>query len=321
MISLFTNVSAQNALQTLTNASKSLSATQNRVSTGYRINTAEDNAAYWSIATTLRSDVVALSAVGDVLGQSAAQIDTVYAGINDTKDLLDQIKSKLVAASESGIPRSQAQAEIAELQNRLKDVARSTTIDSETWLAADSSNGPIRKEIAGSFTRAGGAVHIDTVTLDLDRSLVLIDTSHVSDTRENGGLLDSTAKAGVRGSSVLTMDITRLDAYKDDTAGLVSSTASDAEVLAALLAHVDATLDTLTLSAGAIGAIRARVDGNVAFVKNLLDANNRGIGQLVDADLNEESSKLKALQTQEQLAIQALSIANNSSQNTLRLFQ
>jgi flagellin len=61
--SLFTNASAQTALQTLSAASKSLSATQNRVSTGFRISTAEDNAAYWQIATQLRSDVLDLGNV------------------------------------------------------------------------------------------------------------------------------------------------------------------------------------------------------------------------------------------------------------------
>ncbi|MGP4667681.1 flagellin, partial [Agrobacterium pusense] len=46
-----------------------------------------------------------------------------------------------------------------------------------------------------------------------------------------------------------------------------------------------------------------------------------GIGRLVDAEMNEESTKLKALQTQQQLAVQALSIANNDSQSILSLFR
>lgn len=83
----------------------------------------------------------------------------------------------------------------------------------------------------------------------------------------------------------------------------------------------DADLQELTISASTIGAASAGVEGNKTFVKNLIDANSRGIGQLVDADLNEESAKLKALQTQEQLALQALGIANSSTQNILRMFE
>jgi flagellin len=57
------------------------------------------------------------------------------------------------------------------------------------------------------------------------------------------------------------------------------------------------------------------------FVTNLMDAIDRGVGQLVDADMTKESSRLKALQTQQQLGIQSLSIANSSSQNVLSLFR
>ena len=52
-----------------------------------------------------------------------------------------------------------------------------------------------------------------------------------------------------------------------------------------------------------------------------MDAIDRGVGQLVDADMNEESTKLQALQVQQQLGVQALSIANSSSQTILSLFR
>jgi flagellin len=52
-----------------------------------------------------------------------------------------------------------------------------------------------------------------------------------------------------------------------------------------------------------------------------MDAVDRGVGALVDADMSEESTKLQALQTQQQLGIQALSIANSNSQSILSLFR
>jgi flagellin len=57
------------------------------------------------------------------------------------------------------------------------------------------------------------------------------------------------------------------------------------------------------------------------FVSSLMDVIDKGVGRLVDADMNEESTRLKALQTQQQLGIQALSIANTNAQNILQLFQ
>jgi flagellin len=57
------------------------------------------------------------------------------------------------------------------------------------------------------------------------------------------------------------------------------------------------------------------------FVKSLTNSLTTGVGNLVDADLAEESAKLQALQTKQQLGIQALSIANQSSGAVLSLFR
>ena len=57
------------------------------------------------------------------------------------------------------------------------------------------------------------------------------------------------------------------------------------------------------------------------FVSDLRDSIQSGIGRLVDANMEEEATRLAALQTQQQLAIQALSIANASTQNILILFR
>ena len=68
MDSIKTNIAAMTALQSLQNTDKEMVKTQSRISTGYRVATAEDNASYWSIATTMRSDNKALSTVQDALG-------------------------------------------------------------------------------------------------------------------------------------------------------------------------------------------------------------------------------------------------------------
>ena len=87
MTSINTNNSAMSALQTLRNINSSLETTQNSVSTGYRVDTASDNAAYWSIATTMRSDNKALSAVSDALGLGAAKVDTAYTAMDNGSTL------------------------------------------------------------------------------------------------------------------------------------------------------------------------------------------------------------------------------------------
>ncbi|MNS91927.1 Flagellin [compost metagenome] len=89
----------------------------------------------------------------------------------------------------------------------------------------------------------------------------------------------------------------------------------------AMIRVVDKILGQLTDAGSTLGAITKRIDMQESFVANLMDTIDKGVGRLVDADMNEESTRLKALQTQQQLGIQALSIANTNSENILRLFQ
>ena len=77
----------------------------------------------------------------------------------------------------------------------------------------------------------------------------------------------------------------------------------------------------MTTAASNLGAAKSRMDIQSEFVSNLRDSIEKGVGTLVDADMTEESTRLKALQTQQQLGVQALSIANNSSQSLLSLFR
>ena len=91
--------------------------------------------------------------------------------------------------------------------------------------------------------------------------------------------------------------------------------------LGKLISMVDDALGSMTSAAASLGSISSRIDLQEEFVSKLTDSIDKGVGRLVDADMNEESTRLKALQTQQQLAIQALSIANSDSQSVLSLFR
>ena len=84
---------------------------------------------------------------------------------------------------------------------------------------------------------------------------------------------------------------------------------------------VDEALSQVTSAASSLGAIQNRVEMQTDFVSKLMDTVSEGVGTLVDADMTEESTRLKALQTQQQLGVQALSIANSSSESLLSLFR
>ena len=84
---------------------------------------------------------------------------------------------------------------------------------------------------------------------------------------------------------------------------------------------VDEALSQVTTAASSLGAVQNRIEMQTNFVSKLMDTISKGVGALVDADMTEESTRLKALQTQQQLGVQALSIANSSSQSLLSLFR
>jgi flagellin len=83
----------------------------------------------------------------------------------------------------------------------------------------------------------------------------------------------------------------------------------------------ETSLDAMRAAAAELGAAKMRIDSQASFTGKLMDAIERGVGALVDADMNKESARLSALQVQQQLGIQALSIANSNSQNILSLFR
>jgi len=87
------------------------------------------------------------------------------------------------------------------------------------------------------------------------------------------------------------------------------------------LTVVEDALKTMTSAGAKLGSISTRIQMQEAFVGALSDSIDSGIGRLVEANMEEESSKLSALQTQQQLAVQSLSIANSSAQNILSLFR
>ena len=90
MSSINTNASAMTALQSLRNTNASMEHTQTAISTGFRVAGAKDNAAYWSIATTMRSDNKAMSTVQDALGLGAATIDVAYTAIESSIKVTDE---------------------------------------------------------------------------------------------------------------------------------------------------------------------------------------------------------------------------------------
>nr|WP_306424486.1 flagellin [Shinella sedimenti] len=93
------------------------------------------------------------------------------------------------------------------------------------------------------------------------------------------------------------------------------------DMLGVYLGYIE-TVSADVIGAGAtLGALKTRIDMQTTFTRRLIDSVDKGIGRLVDADMNEASTRLKAIQTQKQLALQSMSIANTSAENIMQLFR
>ncbi|KKX23680.1 flagellin [Rhizobium sp. LC145] len=438
MTSILTNTAAMAALQTLRAIDSKMEETQARVSSGLRVGTAADNAAYWSIATTMRSDNGALSSVQDALGLGAAKVDTAYAAMESAVDVVTEIKNKLVASREAGVDKAKIQEEIVQLQDQLRSIAESASFSGENWLQAAISDGAgnltdVIKQVVGSFTRdASGSVAVKTIDIPLNRSTVLFDTAgnagildqvaYYSDTgvtkafeittgappvtkvqvakvfteaqlralpeqtagtpvtfnadattglvtvansttaantngvyfkigddqyvkvtaatADNGGATAAQTAAQATGTSAIGRTADGVNVYLetgasgqlatpltysvsdlDITKHLTLNGLTESEGLDAMIQFVETQLQAITSATAGLGSVSMRIGLQEDFVSKLTDSIDSGIGRLVDADMNEESTRLKALQTQQQLAIQSLSIANTNSENILSLFR
>ena len=108
-----------------------------------------------------------------------------------------------------------------------------------------------------------------------------------------------------------------------DTATLAVS-ASDLTTSAsagAALTAIDSAITSVSDKLAALGSSAKRIEVQSQFTSQLVDILKEGVGNLIDANLAEESAKLQALQIKQQLGVQALSIANASPQSILALFQ
>ena len=103
----------------------------------------------------------------------------------------------------------------------------------------------------------------------------------------------------------------------------VAATASITTVTLAtgILTQLNASLSNVNQALGNLGSQGKQIEAHLGFIGKLTDVLETGVGNLVDADLAKESARLQALQVQQQLGAQALSIANQAPQIVLQLFR
>ncbi len=308
MTSILTNISANTALLNLQNTVKNLADTQSQISTGLRISSAADNAAYFSIATVLRSDSDALSTVSDSLNLGGASLDVATNALDKVQTALSNIKTQLLSAKTPSVDRGTIQGAIKQYQNQLKSISDSANFNGQNYLSVDSqaanTNYNTNPSFVSSYSRdSAGTVTIGTISVDVTKT-ALFDKNAAATT----GILDK-VNAG-----------TTYSVYNLDISGLTDAS-GDMTKLDAIIKQVDTAIGSVTDAQSQIGTARMRITQQSSFISSLKTSIDDGVGSMVDADLNTVSTRLQALQVQQQLGVQSLSIANQSTQMVLKLFQ
>ncbi|CAN7579579.1 flagellin [Rhizobium sp. LjRoot30] len=322
MASILTNSAAISALNVLRSVNTDFQNVQQQVSSGLRVKTASDNAAYWSIATTMRSDKKALSAIQDGLAVSAGILDTAYTGMSNALDVMDEIKAKLVTAREPGVDKRKINTELDQLKQQLLSIAASSSFSGQNWLWMDDPSDPAQngvKKLPASFVRDNnGNVSIKHIEFDMT---AVFDTDHVFYLVSDGGCDGIITNSGFATQQGFTNDWV-LVSGRNHT-GHPEITLTDTtpyEHIEEMTTVVELMIGRMTDVASMFGALSGHVSRSNEFLSDLSGTIERGIGRLVDADMNEVSTRLKALQTQQQLGIQALQIANTNADSIMQLF-
>jgi flagellin len=399
MSSILTNTSAMVALQTLKGINASLAKVQNEISTGKSVASARDNAAYWGVASTMKSDVSGFKAITDSLGFGQSTVTIARTAAETVTELLTEMKGRIVAAQQENVDRDKIQADVARLRDQITGIVRaaqfnglnlvdnSSTVNflasldrsgstvtasyiavqgqdlstggynaaavlgagttgvsasgDTAGFALDNGGGTGTIELDGAAFAAGDSLSVTIAGRTVTYTLTAADVASTSPGDIVAVALKSRIEAlGIEdlvidydsgtpqtlaftnnGSVDLAVSVQYRNAGSGGLAALASIDVSTQAGAQAALGNIEALIETAIDAAAAFGSAQGRIDNQSKFVDAMINQLNAGIGTLVDANMEEASARLQALQVQQQLGIQALSIANQAPQSILALFR
>ncbi len=295
MSSINTNLASLTALQALRNTQANLSTAQSQVATGLKVGAAQDNPSTWSIAETMKSDNSVLTTISDSLNVGNQVLSVTSNAVNQAITVMNAIKQAVSQATDPNADQAKVLTSLQALGGQLKNIVTSANMNGVNL--TDGSQASFN--LIASYTDGKGAAASSIGTINLSLQTLY----------KTGSTTSILQGAKATGSASAT-DFTNL-AAGDLAAATIGVTLSNA----------DKAIADLTTYASNIGAMQSTVTGQTAFLKSLQSSLTAGVSALVDADMNEVSTRLQALQTQQQLGVQSLSIANQNSQMILKLFQ
>ncbi|OOY22209.1 flagellar protein [Thioclava sp. DLFJ5-1] len=159
MSSILTNTSAMNALSTLRSVNKGLEDTQNRISTGKKINSAKDNAAYFSISESMNSDSGMYKSINEGLTLTKNSVSTARLGAESVKDLAQQFVERVSFAQGDAVDHAAVQKELRSIVDQI-----GTTISQATFNGDSLVDGSANVTVVTGISRASGSFATTSMT-------------------------------------------------------------------------------------------------------------------------------------------------------------
>lgn len=282
MLSINTNSSAINALNTINRINKEMMRTQERLATGKKINSAADNPAGLVIAKQLESQLAGVTQAIDNTKTAVSLVKTAEAAHDEMNKLLEKAKKLTLSNLDAATSAEAKVANQTELNNIVDSIER----------IADNTKFGTTKLLDGTFTsknfQIGGNAG-ETVSLDITD----VQTANLG-TNNGGGI---SALDGVKG-----LDSTSAD-YND------------------VLAVLDKAISDVTTQRGALGAFQTNtLESNLNSLVVTKEQLTASKSVIEDADMAEESVQLNKQLAQYQLALMTLQQSNQRSGQILSLF-
>lgn len=295
-----TNVSSLNTTNKLSKATHSLDTTYKRLSSGYRINSAKDDAAGLQISDRLTSQINGLKQGNRNANDGIALAQTAEGALDEVHTMLQRIRTLSVQAANgtnTTADRASIQGEVSQLCSEINRIACKTTFGGSEILSGKGTKGQtLLDSQTGKVSFQVGSNHDDTTSVDLSSgfSVEQMSKAHGGGT-DKGTLI---ADADNRGK---TFDV---------------STASKAQLT---LTDIDSYIGYVDKKRGELGAVQNRLESTISNQSNIAENESDARSRIRDTDYAEEAANLSQQNIIQQAATSMLTQANSRPQIALSL--
>ena len=291
MLSLHTNAASLSAQNSITNTQSKLSTSMTRLSTGFRINSAMDDAAGLQIATRLKAQTSGMTVAMNNTQNSTSLLQTAEGAFAEVTNMLVRMKdlaTQAADASSTANDKTAMQAEYNALGQELYNVMTNTTFGG-TKLLGDGS-AATAGTLSASMTFQIGASSTEKMSFDVSSNLTSLNAALT-------GLSTNFAAAASTGATELT-------ATANATIGLLAT-----------------AIDSVSTVRSALGATANRLDHVNTNLSNIATNTKAATGRIMDTDFAPESSNMTSSQMLLQAGTAMLKQSNSMSSMVMSLLQ